>query len=91
MAMIVVTAKVENVEEWKHAFKTHGELFREQTINRVDIGTADNNHVACIFHVSDPDAFFEIFNSPETAAAMGNDGVKPDTVTVFVVDGRFDP
>ena len=91
MAKILATVEVENAEEWKHAFRTHGELFRQQTISRVDIGTTDDNHVACVFQVNDPDAFFEIFNSPETAEAMANDGVKPETLKVFVVDGRFDP
>jgi hypothetical protein len=71
MAMILITTEVENAEEWTHAFRTHGELFRQQTINRVDIGTTDDNHVACVFHVSDPDAFFEVLDSPATAEAMG--------------------
>ena len=30
-------------------------------------------------------------DSPETAEAMANDGVKRDTVKVFVLDRRFDP
>ena len=91
MAMILATVEVDNAEEWKHAFRTHGELFRQQTISRVDIGTTDDNHVAVLCHVSDPDAFFEALDSPATAEAMGNDGVKRETVKVFVLDGRFDP
>tara|TARA_B100001123_G_C15338568_1_gene1033811 strand:+ start:5777 stop:6052 length:276 start_codon:yes stop_codon:yes gene_type:complete len=91
MATILITSEVENAEEWNHAFRTHGDLFRQQTISRVDIGTTDDNHVAVLFHVSDPDAFFEVLDSPATAEAMGNDGVKRETVKVFVLDGRFDP
>ena len=91
MATILITAEVENAEEWNHAFRTHGELFRKQTISRVDMGTTDDNHVACVFHVGDPDVFFEVLNSPATKEAMGNDGVKPATVKVFMLDGRFDP
>ena len=88
MATILITAEVENTEEWNHAFRTHGDLFRQQTISRVDIGTTDDNHVAVLCHVSDPDAFFEVLDSPATAQAMGNDGVKRETVKVFVLDGR---
>ena len=41
--------------------------------------------------MGDPDGFFEVLNSPATKEAMGNDGVKPATVKVFMLDGRFDP
>ena len=91
MAMVLITCQVEDAEEWERQFRTHGELFRQQTISRVDIGHAEDDHVAGVFHVADLDAYMEILESPETAEAMENDGVKRDTVKVFVLDRRFDP
>ena len=91
MSLVVVTAQVEDVAEWEEKFRTHGDLFQKQTISRVDLGSTDDDHVVCIFHVDDLDAFFEILGSPETAEAMEEDGVDKESVNVFVVDRRYDP
>ena len=91
MPMVLITCQVEDAEKWEEQFRTHGELFRRQTISRVDIGVREDDHVAGVFHVDDLDAYMKILDAPETAAAMENDGVKRDTVEVFVLDRRFDP
>ena len=91
MSMVVVTAQVDDVAEWEEKFRTHGDLFLKQTISRVDLGSTDEDYVACVFHAVDLDAFFEVLGSPETAEAMEGDGVDRESVKVFVIDRRFDP
>ncbi len=91
MPTVVVTAQVDDVTEWEEKFRTHNELFQKQTINRVDLGSTDEDCVACAFHLDDLDAFFEVMGAPETAEAMENDGVDRETVKIFVLDRRFDP
>ena len=90
MPMVLITCQVEDAERWESEFRTHGALFREQTISRIDIGT-EGNHVGAVFHVDDLDSYMRILESPETAEAMANDGVMRDTVKVLVLDRRFDP
>jgi hypothetical protein len=91
MSMVVVTAQVNDVAEWEERFRTHGDLFLKQTISRVDLGSIDEDYVACVFHADDLDAFFEVLGSPESAEAMEGDGVDRESVKVFVIDRRFDP
>ena len=91
MPMVLITCQVDDVDEWEEQFRTHGALFREQTISRVDIGVLEDNHVALVCQVDDLDTCMKILDSPEAAEAMENDGVRRETVKVFVVDRRFDP
>ena len=91
MSMVVVTAQVDDVAEWEEKFRTHGALFLKQPISRVDLGSTDEDYVACVFHADDLDTFFEVLGSPETAEAMEEDGVDKESVEVFVIDRRFDP
>jgi hypothetical protein len=91
MSMVVVTAQVHDVVEWEEKFRTHSDLFLEQTISRVDLGSTDEDYVACVFHADDLDAFFEVLGSPESAEAMEGDGVDRESVKVFVIDRRFYP
>jgi hypothetical protein len=39
--------------------------------------------------VDDVDKYFEVLESPATEEAMANDGVKRDTVKVYVLDKEF--
>ena len=89
--MVVVTAQVHDVAEWEEKFRTHGDLFLKQTISRVDLGSTDEDYVACVFHADDLDAFFEVLGSPESAEALEGDGVDRESVKVFVIDRIFDP
>jgi len=91
MAKIVLTAQVENTASWEKAFRTHRDLFRNFGLASVyEYGIGENNEVVVVVDVSDPDAFIETLGSPENVAAMKNDGVRRDTVKVFVVDKALD-
>ena len=90
MAKMVLTAQVENLEEWEKAFRTHGDLFRSQTVTRpINFATIEGNEVAVCAEPDDLKTFMDILDSPATAEAMESDGVKRDTVKVFVLDKEF--
>lgn len=87
MAKIVLTAEVENTEKWEKAFRTHADLFKKMGVaTRYDYAIGKGNTVAVCAEAKDAKAFLKSLESPENVAAMKNDGVKRDTVKVFVVD-----
>jgi hypothetical protein len=92
MTKVVITAQVENVEKWEQAFRSHGELFRSQLRTAASpyiYGTRGDNEVAVCAEVADIDAYMKTMESPETVEAMAQDGVKRETVKLFVLDREF--
>ena len=89
MTKVVITAKVEDLATWEAGFRTHGDLFRRQTILKpVSIATADDNEVALIFEPENLAKFLEVLEA-EGPDAMANDGVIRETVKMFVLDKEF--
>ena len=92
MPKIVITVQVEDAEKWEAGFRTHGDLFRSQTVTTpIAIAISEGNEVAVCLEPSNIGAFMEIFNSPATAEAMAQDGVKRETAKVYVMDKEFQP
>ena len=92
MPKVLAFAEVEDAGRWEEGFKTHGDLFRSQTINTpIQYGTSDDNKVAIIFEPDNLETFFNILESPATAEAMAFDGVKRETAKFFVIDKGYDP
>jgi hypothetical protein len=92
MTKVVVTAQVENVEAWEQAFRSHGELFRSQAQTAASpyiYGTMGENEVAVCADVTDIDTYMKLMESPEQIEAMKKDGVRQETVKVFVLDKEF--
>ena len=90
MAKIVLTAQVDNLEEWEEAFRANGDLFRSQKLGSpILIGTTGDNEIALYQEIADLDNFTKAMESPETAEAMARDGVRPETVKVFVLEKEF--
>ena len=90
MARIVVTANVEDLVKWEEGFRTHGDLFRSQTVSgSIGMATTEENDVAVCFEAENLDTFLEVLNSSATADAMALDGVNRDSVKVFVMDKEF--
>jgi hypothetical protein len=83
---VIITAQVEDSKKWLAGFPTHGDLFRSMTAKVIHYGTTDQNEVALDAEVTDLAKYLELLASPATAKAMEFDGVKPDTVKVFVLD-----
>ena len=91
MNKVVITAQVDDAKKWEEGFRTHGELFVRQTVNRPIRFTLDGNSVAICAEPDDLDTYMKLLDSPETEEAMKLDGVQRDTVRVYVLDKEFDP
>ena len=90
MPKVIVTAQVEDPVKWEEGFRTHAELFRSMTVTRpVNFSTIEGNEVAVYSEPDDLKTFMDVMDSPATAEAMEFDGVKRDTVRVFVLDKEF--
>ncbi|HAF15380.1 MAG TPA: hypothetical protein DCK99_17125 [Blastocatellia bacterium] len=89
MARVMITAQVEDSVKWEKGFRTHGELLRSMSSTVSYFTTTDKNEIAIYAEPSDLDKYFKVFESPATAAAMAHDGVKRETVKVFVLDREF--
>jgi len=90
MAKIVVVAQVKDLAKWEEGFRTHGDLFRSQSITKpITFGTTEGNAVAVCFEPDDMAASIQALASPATKEAMLFDGILLDTVKVFVLDQEF--
>jgi len=89
MSRIIITAQVEDSTNWEAGFRTHGGLFNDYTATAIHFTATDENEVAILWEVTDVNTFLEHLNAPGTAEAMAADGVKQDTVKVFVLDKDF--
>ena len=90
MPKVVVTAQVEDPVKWEKSFRTHGNLFRSQTVTKpISFTTIAGNQVAVCLEPDNLDTCMKILDSPATAEAMAFDGVRRETVKVFVLDKEF--
>jgi len=92
MPKVVVTADVEDIEKWEKGFRTHGELFKKQTVTTpIHFTESGKNQVLIVFEPDDLETYLQILDSPATAEAMDFDGIKRETVKVVALDKVFDP
>lgn len=89
MSRIILTAQVEDSEQWEEKFRTQGELLRSMGTSVSYFTTTDDNEIAIYAEPPDVDHWFAVMESPDIAAAMAMDGVKRETVKVFVLDKEF--
>jgi hypothetical protein len=90
MPRVIITAQVEDSADWEKGFRTHGELFNDYTATAIDFTVTDENEVAILWELDDVEKFLALVDSPETIEAMVSDGVKRETVKLFVLDKLFD-
>ena len=83
---VIVTAQVEDPESWEAGFRTHADLFREQTVTEPVEFAITGDQVAVCFEPQDFDVFMEVFESDATAEAIKADGVKRETAQLSVLD-----
>lgn len=87
MTKVIITAQVEDSAKWEAGFRSHVDLFRTMSLSKpIEFTTHENNEVALCGEPDDLDQYLKILNSPATAEAMAFDGVKRETVKVFVLD-----
>ena len=87
MKKVLIIADVENSAKWEAGFRTHVDHFRSMSVNKpVQFTLGENNEVAVCFEPENLDKFLESMDTPENAEAMAYDGVKRETVKVFILD-----
>lgn len=87
MTKVIITAQVEDSAKWEAGFRSHVDLFRKMSITKpIELTTHNNNEVAICTEPDDLNKYLNMLESPETAAAMAFDGVKRETVKVFILD-----
>jgi hypothetical protein len=86
MPRVLITAEVNDLRAWESGFQTHGDLFKQMGVTTMEYATVAPNRVAVLGETTDLDAYLKILNSPATADAMAGDGVKRETVQMFVFD-----
>jgi hypothetical protein len=86
MAKVIITSQVNDPVKWEAGFRTHGDFFRSYSI-RVPVNFAvAGNEVAICFEPENLDTFKRLMESQATAEAMASDGVKRETLKVYVLD-----
>ena len=87
MAKVIITADVEDSAKWEEGFRSHVDLFRSMTVSKpIQMSTNENNEIALCIEPDDLEKYLEILDSEATTEAMANDGVKRETVRVYVLD-----
>ncbi len=86
MPKVVLTAQVQDPAKWEASFRTHTDLFRTYTVQATVQYAITGNEVALCMEPKDLDAFKRAMESQATAEAMAFDGVKRETVKMFVLD-----
>jgi len=90
MPKVIVVCQVEDAAKWEAGFRTHGGLFRSQTVTKpIGFTVSEGNTVAACFEPDDLATYLKGLDSADTAAAMAFDGVKRETVKVFVLNKEF--
>ncbi len=86
MPKVIVTAQVEDSANWEIGFRSHAGLFNDYTATAINYSATAENEVAILWDVTNLGRYLELMDSPETAEAMAQDGVKRETVKVYVLD-----
>jgi hypothetical protein len=91
MYKVVMMVEVEDLVKAQEGFRTHADLFRSLTITKpIHFGTIGGNQIAACFEPDDEAVFVKGMESQAAADAMEVDGVKRETVKVFVLDKTFE-
>jgi len=87
MSTIIITAAVEDAAKWEEGFRTHIDYFKGLSISQpIQFSTNEDNEVAIYIKPDNLKTYLEGLDSEETAEAMTNDGVKRETVKIYVLD-----
>jgi hypothetical protein len=83
MTTLMITHDVDDVEHWL-ASPTRKEFFGPRGISaRPFVDSDRSNHVGLVVEVPDMDTLEQALASPEAAAAMKQDGVRPETIHIL--------
>ena len=86
MAKVLITAQVQDGVKWEANFRTHGDIFKTYGLLGPVEFTVSGNDVALCMQPGDTQAFLQALSEPQTVEAMKADGVKRETVKVYVLE-----
>ena len=90
MKKLIIIAQVADLGKWETGFRTHAELFRSYSISKpIDYGGMEDNYVAVCFEPDDMAACLKGIGYSATVEAMKMDGIKMETVRMFVLAKEF--
>jgi len=84
MPKIVATHEVEDVAHWLASPKRAEVFDGVATDIRTHVHPTDKNRVAVTMDIADMDKFEAVMKSEAGAAAMKYDGVRPETLVVYI-------
>lgn len=90
MPKVVLTAQVQEPGEWEGRFRTHVDVLRTYALQAPVQYAISGNEVAVCFDSEDLDQFKRALESQATAEAMAFDGVKRETVKMFILDKNLE-
>jgi hypothetical protein len=91
MHKVVMVVEVADLAKAEEGFRTHAGLFRSLTVTKpIQFGTIGGNQIAACFEADDAAVLVKGMESQAAADAMDLDGVKRETVKVFVLDKAFE-
>ena len=89
MPRVLVVAQVEDGAKWEASFRTHGDIFKTYGLKGpAEYGVSGNTCAVCV-EPENVQALLQKLQDPATADAMKADGVKRETVNVFVLDKQL--
>lgn len=87
MSTIIITAAVKDAAKWEAGFQTHIDYFKGLSISQpIRYSTNEDNEVAIYIRPDNLKTYLEGLDTQETAEAMAYDGVKRETVKIYVLD-----
>ncbi len=86
MARVLMTAQVQDGAKWEASFRTHADIFKTYGLLAPVQFTVSGNEVALCVEPADAQKFLQTMSEPQTVEAMKTDGVKRETVKVYVLD-----
>ncbi|HEX4485010.1 MAG TPA: hypothetical protein VH088_02010 [Terriglobales bacterium] len=86
MPKVILTCQVEDPVKWEAGFRTHGDLLRTYNLGAPVQFTLSGKDLVMCMEPKDLAAYKKAMELPATAEAMAFDGVKKETVKMFVLD-----
>jgi hypothetical protein len=86
MPKVILTAQVEDAVKWEAGFQTHADVFLSYNLQAPAQYAVTEKEIAICMEPRDMDAFKKAMESAATAKAMEYDGVKRETVKMFILD-----
>jgi len=86
MPKVVLISQVQDPVKWEAGFRTHGDIFKTYSLRAPITYSVTGNEVAVCMEPESLDTFRQDLQSQATQSAMAADGVKRESLKMFVLD-----